>query len=297
MSYTGRSLLAIDGGGMKGYRPAAMLQELERRTGQRCFDIFDYFAGTSVGGIIALILANGGTAADTLEFFNQDGPKIFGTEHLLDPGGIRIPRYDPAAIENVLMTRLGTATLNKLSKPVFVPAFELYSYAPYFFFSGMSEDHPAWMVARATSAAETYFPAFAMGDKLFWDGGTGCNNPALLASIWASKRWPGESLRILSLGCGGTNSVLSPIRLADAGALEVGIELINATLSANDELPDLVLRYQRPQGYFRISPGGGKNLTLDGAKPNNLATLVAASANDILQFSDVLDAFIAYTGP
>jgi hypothetical protein len=221
---------------------------------------------------------------------------VFGTEHILDPGGIRIPRYDPTALESVLMKRLDTATLNNVRKPVFVPAFELYSYAPYFFFSGMDTDCPLWMVGRATAAAQTYFPAYAIGNKLFWDGGNGCNNAALLASIWAQNRWPGEPLQILSVGCGRATSVFSPESLVNAGALEAGIETINATMAANDELPDLVLRYQRPRGYFRISPSSNKALTLNGASPANLAALAATAENDILEFSDTLDAFINYTG-
>jgi patatin-like phospholipase/acyl hydrolase len=284
---------------MKGLILASFLQELERCTGKNVFDIFDYFTGTSIGGILALIFAKGGpgaNASSARDFFIKYGPLIFGSEAFLDPGGVRTYRYNPAQLEAALMTLLDTSTINTLAKPVFIPAFELYSYAPYFFFTGMAENRPAWMAGRATASAETYFPAFAMGDKLFWDGGTVQNNPALLGSIWAEKRWPGEKLCILSLGCGESKSIFTPEKLQNAGALEIGLELINACLVANDELPDLVLSHQRPEGYFRVKPAATNGLSLNGASPEALAALDAAAKLNIQQNSVILDAFINYVG-
>src|SRR3954471_11858373 len=59
-------ILSIDGGGICGILPAAVLAELERRflDGRSVAAHFDMVAGTSTGGIIALGLARGRTATE-----------------------------------------------------------------------------------------------------------------------------------------------------------------------------------------------------------------------------------------
>src|SRR3954470_14565649 len=74
-----RRMLAIDGGGLKGALPAALLAEIEERSGQKIVDQFDLIAGTSTGGIIALGLAMGLPAREILEFYLKDGKRIFPT--------------------------------------------------------------------------------------------------------------------------------------------------------------------------------------------------------------------------
>src|SRR5258706_1458788 len=69
-------ILSLDGGGIKGAFTAAVLAEWEKRTGRVIADHFDLIAGTSTGGIIALALGLGLRAAEILEFYQKEGPKI-----------------------------------------------------------------------------------------------------------------------------------------------------------------------------------------------------------------------------
>jgi uncharacterized protein len=48
------SLLAVDGGGIRGIIPARVLQEIENHFRRPTSELFDLVAGTSTGGIIAL---------------------------------------------------------------------------------------------------------------------------------------------------------------------------------------------------------------------------------------------------
>jgi len=51
-----RKILSIDAGGVRGIIPATILAEVEARTEQPVCNLFDFFAGTSSGGMLVLAL-------------------------------------------------------------------------------------------------------------------------------------------------------------------------------------------------------------------------------------------------
>ena len=55
----GSRMLFLDGGGMKGLVQIEILGDIERRTGRKITDLFDWIVGTSTGAIIALGLVYG----------------------------------------------------------------------------------------------------------------------------------------------------------------------------------------------------------------------------------------------
>lgn len=52
-------LLCLDGGGIRGLVLIQLLSYLENYTKKNIADIFDWIAGTSTGGILALLLSRG----------------------------------------------------------------------------------------------------------------------------------------------------------------------------------------------------------------------------------------------
>ena len=72
-------ILSIDGGGIKGIFPAAVLAYLEENCldGQPIGDYFDLIAGTSTGGIIALGLGAGLAARSLLDLYANEGHRVF----------------------------------------------------------------------------------------------------------------------------------------------------------------------------------------------------------------------------
>jgi len=52
----GDRVLCLDGGGIKGLVLIEMLAAIERISGKRIVDLFDWIIGTSTGGILALAL-------------------------------------------------------------------------------------------------------------------------------------------------------------------------------------------------------------------------------------------------
>lgn len=291
-----KTILSIDGGGMKGYVPTSVLMALEGKAGKPCSEIFDMVAGTSIGGICASLIAVGKNAGDVLQFFTSDGPKIFGHHQFLSHLGLFRPKYAAGPLEECLKTRFAGARLFDTKKPLIVTAFDLTSYSPVFFKSvGSDKNYALWEICRATSAAQTYFPAFTLDDMVLWDGGNVVNNPAVCAVAEAMKLWPDERLRVLSLGCGSVSSRLPPHVLINAGLIRVALETLGLLFDANDELPDYILKHVMGAGYFRVSPAPGKTLALDGCSASDLSDLYEVAHKCVQDSAKTLDDFLAFS--
>ena len=65
-------LLCLDGGGIRGLVLTQILIEIEKQTGKKIKDLFDWISGTSTGGILAIALAQGKSAIDCQRlYFNM----------------------------------------------------------------------------------------------------------------------------------------------------------------------------------------------------------------------------------
>lgn len=215
-------ILAIDGGGIRGIFPAAVLAGLEERylSGRSIAGHFDLIAGTSTGGIIALGLAAGLTAGDLEQLYIERGNEIFPP---YGPGFIgRIGRrlsawrrllrysYDQSALADVLRERLGDLKLAAARTRLCIPSFEGVHGEVYVF---KTPHHPDFgkdlhermvKVALATSAAPTYYRPLRDAGYTFVDGGVWANNPVMIALTEALTSFSLDraQLRILSIGCG-----------------------------------------------------------------------------------------------
>jgi predicted acylesterase/phospholipase RssA len=72
-----RLILSIDGGGTKGLMTLHCLVKLEELTGRPCHEIFDFYAGTSTGSIIAGSLATGMSAQEILGHYRNFISQVF----------------------------------------------------------------------------------------------------------------------------------------------------------------------------------------------------------------------------
>ena len=201
------TILSIDGGGIRGIIPAIILTEIERRTGCRIAQMFDLIAGTSTGGILALGLSVPHAeedrpkfeAKELVSFYEEDGVNVFHSfwKNVSSIYGLINERYPSNSIEAVLKKYLGTETrLSQALNEILITSYELETCRPYFFTRRRARDQrsgpfdpPMWEVARATSAAPTYFEPFQverpeslkMPPLTLIDAGVFVNNPTLCA--------------------------------------------------------------------------------------------------------------------
>jgi predicted acylesterase/phospholipase RssA len=202
-------VLALDGGGIRGVIPAQVLMEIERATGKPVSELFDLVAGTSTGGILALGLTKPGTdggpqfsASAMCDLYLDDGSTIFPHsifQEVRTLHGLADAKYPAAPIERILAQRFGETMLSQALTEVVIPSYDLSAPGPYFFkreyAANEQEDWDVRMalVARATSAAPTYFDpavlpaAGAAGDHALVDGGTFANNPTLSGYVDALR--------------------------------------------------------------------------------------------------------------
>ena len=206
-----RRVLSIDGGGIKGVFPASFLAALEDAINGRIADYFDLIAGTSTGGVIALGLGLGFSAADILALYEGLGPAVFrqaGGPKLLRL--ILAPRYDQAPLRDALTAQFGDRKLGESTTRLVIPSLNLETGEVYVYKTAhdprFERDYRvrAIDVALATAAVPTYLPAQedAAGIPLV-DGGMWANNPVGMAVVEAIGvlDWPRDDLRVLSLGC------------------------------------------------------------------------------------------------
>jgi patatin-like phospholipase/acyl hydrolase len=285
---------------MKGLIPAKILCALEQRLGHTCSEHFDLVAGTSIGGILACLIGCGKSAPESVRFFTEDGPNIFGRQQFLGSAGVLRPRYGADGINRVLGKHFGGLHLSDCKRPhVIATAYDLEADEDVIFKSWEPTDFLLWQVARATSAAQTYFPALALRDtrysitRVLWDGGVVANNPAAIAVTSALKLWPGEDLCVLSLGCGATRSQGIAQRMINAGLLQAASRTLSILFETNDAVPDHLIN-QVLTRYVRIQPEG-RGLAMDDASPKGIRLLEEAAYECLEQNLDRLDKYLQFT--
>lgn len=196
-------ILTLDGGGIRGILPCAILAELEKRLNKPVSQVFDLMAGTSTGGIIACGLnipdpARPGqpkfSAATFGQLYEKDGAKIFKKRGGFFGGVTSVfeESFGHDGLEELLLQYFGDVELRETIGEVLVTSYDIEQRKPFYFLSRLAkmqvpgENFRLRDIARSTSAAPTYFEP----NQLSWqtdkflalvDGGVFANNPSMLA--------------------------------------------------------------------------------------------------------------------
>lgn len=218
-------VLCLDGGGIRGVITAVFLTELTKRSGQPITALFDHIAGTSTGSILAALLTapdpadstkSRYTADEVLEGYLTVAKGIFALKGLREhvhAANLFVPKYHNDAFNEVLSTAIGDSYISESILDLTIPAYSITERDAHLFSSRdakihASHDYKLWEVARASSAAPTYFEphliANRTGDKSFAliDGGVVANNPGMCAFADVERHGESQDIVMVSVGTG-----------------------------------------------------------------------------------------------
>ncbi|XP_054636305.1 85/88 kDa calcium-independent phospholipase A2 [Dunckerocampus dactyliophorus] len=317
-------LLCLDGGGIKGLVLIQMLIALEKEAGQPTRELFDWVAGTSTGGILALAIIHGKSmeylrclyfrmkeqvfkgsrpyeSAPLEDFLKKEFgentkmtdvqyPRVMVTSVLADrhPGELHIFRnYDPPSVQRE-PPYATTATF----KPLTIPQEQL-----------------VWRAARSSGAAPTYFRPMGR----FLDGGLLANNPTLDAmseihQYYKVLKAEGHGVEIkklglvVSLGTGKPPQVAvssvdvfrpsNPLELAKSivGAKELGKMLVDCCTDSDGCAVDRAKAWCEmiDTVYHRLSPQLSQEVMLDEVSDVVLVDMLWETQMYLYEKRDVL---------
>jgi patatin-like phospholipase/acyl hydrolase len=339
-------ILSIDGGGIRGIIPGTILMQLEkiiqRLDGNivgKLGDYFDLIAGTSTGGILSCIYLMPGengkakySAEDAVNLYLKNGHTIFDRtlmEKLTSAGGVIHEKYKADPLSGLLEQYFGEETLDHFIKPSLITSYEITDRKAIFFTSADAKESSLFNfkirdVARATSAAPTYFPPAHIQSLLgqsfsLVDGGLYANNPALCAYAEARKtnfskflndndkpdKPTAKDMIIVSLGTGSVKKKYTYKHFEHAGEIKWLEPVIDILMSGNSEtvayqltqmFGTLEKKYQN--NYHRIEPGLKEACSeMDIATPENIDNLYQAGLtyvhDNIKQMEEIAKVLLA----
>ncbi|XP_028935263.1 85/88 kDa calcium-independent phospholipase A2 isoform X1 [Ornithorhynchus anatinus] len=293
------ALLCLDGGGVRGLVLIQLLIAIEKATGLPTKDLFDWVAGTSTGGILALAILHGKSMTYMRCLYFRMKDEVFR--------GSR--PYESTPLEEFLKKEFGehskmtdikkpkvmlTGTLSD-RQPAELHLFRNYDapeteYEPSFILTDSLQpltepkDQLVWRAARSSGAAPTYFRPMGR----FLDGGLLANNPTLDAMteiheynqdlIRKGERHRVKKLGVVvSLGTGKSPQV--PVTCVDVFRPSNPWELAKTVFGARELGKMVVDCCTEPDGravnrarawcqmvdilYFRFNPHFGMEVNLD----------------------------------
>jgi hypothetical protein len=250
-----RSILSIDGGGVRGIIPLTCLVRLEAHSGKSSRDLFDMVAGTSTGAVIAAGIALGLSARGLLAMYREMAREAFQSlpwwQVLWNLGN---HRYSNAFIAATLDQIGADKPLNDLPIDIMITAKNTLTSRTDFFVRDNPGNACLWGrlslkdAVLASIAAPTYFPAHKTsidGREHIWvDGGVGvagnpCYQAAVEALYYSAGRYkPGET-RLLSFGTGRRPH---PIDAEKASFLQWGLWVLAEVLEDSADWQSYITR-------------------------------------------------------
>lgn len=200
-----KKALVCCGGGGRGILDAALLALV----GKDVFDQFDFYAGTSIGSINLLSMLTFGDPEKLYNFFVKHISKVFKK-------GVRtrIPlfsyKYNDKVLNELLKEHI-PGKFGEIKKPFLAVSHDITKGCRKLWMSDDPKDAdiPAWEVARASSAAHTYFPPWQAVDG-HWhaDGGVFANDPSvpLVAHLYDKYKIDPNGFKLFVMGTGYANS-------------------------------------------------------------------------------------------
>ncbi len=307
-------ILSIDGGGIRGYIPALILEKLSALLNHDSgnsdlFTAFDIIAGTSSGSLTALGIAAPDkkmeddrytdkprySMTEIVNIYETCRTDIFPERTLEHLGMVKQAfheKYDSSGLEKVLEGLFRERSMKDCLTNVLIASFDILSNKPVI----ISNDDDFYMkdVARGSSAAPTFFePALIESiskDKKYCmiDGAMAANNPAMFAYIKARIKYPkADKFIILSLGTGQSMEFYNYEQIKNWGFVEWilpsnGTPIYSIMSRAQEGCVNMQLGNIPGVEFYRINPVlEGESLEIDNISFKNMKKLKTAAVKVI----------------
>lgn len=280
------NILSIDGGGMRGYITALIGDQLEADTGKDLHTMFDLVAGTSTGGILTAAICLGIPCGNIVSLYEKHGPAIFKREWWRVLG----PKYTGEALHRALVGAFGDATMGEAKTHCMVTSYNLTRKRPHFFKSWKHPERSMVYVAKASSAAPTYFPPVQdpdSGDAMI-DGGICINNPELSALASGIRKWGLDRVRLFSLGAGGDGDGIPWEKCHRWGKVRWIVPVIAAMMDGQSDVADYQGREILGRSHRRLQVPCGLEMDDTTKMPQMRALARTAIKSD--KYEDILGA-------
>lgn len=204
-------VLCIDGGGIRGIFPIAILQAIEEEYKKPVGEMFDVISGTSTGAIIAASAALNTSMDEVMGRYETYGEKIFVRKSTV---GFFKSVYSDRYLRMLLKQAFKDLSLGDIKKPLLIPAVDITHGKPYVHRTdyGYSSENELsvklWDAVLSSCSAPIYFPPNNVNNQyLSIDGGLWANNPSLVCVTEALHhlKIDLDDINILSIGTGQQN--------------------------------------------------------------------------------------------
>ena len=205
-------ILALDGGGAKGFYTLGVLKEIEAMLGCPLYKRFDLVFGTSTGAIIAALISLGYDVDQIHDLYKEHVPTVMSR---------RTQAGRTAALAGLAKSVFADKTFTDVKTGIGVVTAKWMTERPMIFKGHIQQAHgmpgtfvPGFgvSIADAVQASCSAFPFFerkvvttAAGDKIeLIDGGYCANNPTLyaIADAVAALKKDYKNLRVINVGVG-----------------------------------------------------------------------------------------------
>lgn len=292
-------ILALSGGGARGLFTAKILEQIEAEIGCPIAQKFDLIAGTSIGGILALGLANEIPATKLVALFDQVSDIFKPRNCFLPNWGLFKPIYRNRCLKQLLEQTFGNAIIGDLKHRIVIPSINYTKGEPGFFKTphdvGLYRDWSRQLVdvGMATAAAPVFFPIYSFDSMHFVDGGLVANAPGLIA-VHEAMRFAGhpdvETIHVVAIGTAARGTAMNAGVSDDMGVLSVtkrGFPWVTAgwrrrlfelTINAQEAMSNSMLKHWIGDRYHLIDsvprPEQTNYLALDDVSAEARETLL-----------------------
>jgi patatin-like phospholipase/acyl hydrolase len=297
---TPKHLLALAGGGFRGLFTARVLAQMEAAASVKLATRFDLMAGTSIGGILAIGIACGISAADLVALMREHGPQIFRPNRT-SFGGFVSSRYDSSvlhgAIEKIVGKEFAKRPFAEIPAALIVIAVTERTSEPRIFRTnkaapGKGDTLSTIDVALATSAAPTFFAPHFVGDDAYVDGGLVANAPDLVLIGEAMRAFGArlDDIHLCSIGTASSARVGTVAGQPGKWGWVKRHSLIELIMDAQAALAADQVDCLGPASILRIDRRPPRRITLDDVAPATVIELLnlADQAVATAQTDDVI---------